>query len=146
MELEFKPGSLTPKSTIFQPYWSSSRAHRLKERQIQITLETSEKERSCTKEKDIHLPGVAIWEDFYRVDVKADAWWVSSISKWMSWGKAFQIKGTWSIQMRGCVQQLGVTGLHSESWLLLCRAHTSGNWSEMTWLDGSSPRGKDLPF
>ena len=137
LDLSSNQGSLTPKSTILQPYWSSSRAHRLKERQIQITLETCRK-KVAAQRREIFI--FQVWRSARTS--QADAWWVSSISQWMSWGKALQIKGTWSIQMRMCATAWGdrVTTVSHDS---CCVGHIQvGNWSEMTWLDGQQPQRK----
>lgn len=80
------------------------------------------------------------------IDAKTDTWRVCSISRWMSWGKAFWIKGTWSTQMWMCARAWsdGVTPVSQG--LLECRAHTDVRlvWDELVGGGGSSPRRKGL--
>lgn len=76
----------------------------------------------------------------HRIDVKADAWRMSSISRGMSWGRDLPIKGEWWTHMwrRAAVWSDRVTKMSHWN-----AGHVqTGSWSETSWMGGQEPKRK----
>lgn len=80
-------------------------------------------------------PSFKCWSQgrLHRIDVKADAWRMSSISRGMSWGRDFQIKGAWWMQMSRCAAMWSDRVTKISQWPLEYRACIKGKlvWDEL---------------